>query len=189
MENLVLTIIFFISGTIIILLMVYYQQKRKGEFIKLFEKRTGIRLSPSFSNYKGKYGRYELEFMFLGGVDKKVIVKLKHDKKFPVIFTNYSEGDIVIGFFSQGKLFYKKLKLPLSDGKNFNVFVQNEIEGKRFIYSNQNIIEDINYLAMISKPSGCLFVLKPGEFELKFPDVRLITKEIIDAAVRIIDKL
>ena len=182
-------IIFFVSGTIIILLMVYYQEKRRKEFIRIFEERMGIKLSPGITGYKGKYGRYQLEFMLLGGLDRNVVVKLKHDRNFPVIFTNYSERDIVLGFFSRGKLFHKKLKLSLPDIREFNVFARNETEGKRFIYSNQNLIENVNYLAMISKPSGCLFVLKPGEFELKFPDVRLITKEIIDSAIRIIDGL
>ncbi len=189
MENLVLTIIFFISGTVIILLMVYYQEKKKRELIRLFEERIDVKLLPAVSSYKGNYGRHQLELLFSGGMDKRVIIKLKHDKKVPVIFTNYSQGDIVLGFFSQGKLFYKKLKLPLPDVKSFNVFAKNEIEGKQFIYSNQNLIEDVNYFAMISEPSGCLFVLKPEEFELKFPDMRLATKEIIDSAVRIIDKL
>ncbi len=186
MENILFTTLALILFVLALFIVIYIIIKQRKTYIKGLEEKIGTKFKPSLLGYKAYYKNYEvLLFLKYQNNQMETRIRIKHGKNIPFVITNYSKLDVL---FEKMKFFYKKVKLPF-DNKGYEVMAKDIDKAKKILYSHQEIFEEIEKFIPILEISKGKFYMEKEFLELKFPDIRLITKSIIDKSLNIIKKL
>lgn len=186
MGEYILISVFFIIGVLIIVSLIYINKKSIKKELEGLEKKLGIKFKAGIEGYKSYYKNHEITATVLSGSkNKEITLRIKNNLNIPFIITNFHPLYVIVGNL---KLLYREIKLPIKKG-NYIILAKDESEAKKALYSHQDKllkIEELNNLIELSK--GKFMITNKG-IELKFPDINLITKTIIDTSISIIESI